>query len=259
MYVGVAMIDEFLNSLNPESEGLLREISKHISDEMLEWISRADYGEDAEKHLVALRQIRDTGTFPAKMYWYPGEVLELSRWSPLEELHPDVGWATEVDHWMRAFCCAALLRATREPYNYGDGISTDDSIVRLILSLNALPVDLVATAAKFLAWLLLSSEPEGNDEQVCAYGLGLLWFALARRPHVPDGGIGMLLEWIERRVQELYPGMLMGNQLPLRMGVGNPPPSLWGLLGVMLGDLDLNERSEEIQATVKIFAERLAE
>jgi hypothetical protein len=252
------MLDELLKSLNPDADCLLAAISKHISDKMLESISMADYGQDTDQHFGALRQIRDTHTFPGRMYWYPAEVLELTRNS-----QPDSDGPTssgESGYWMRAFCCVALLRATREPYNYGDGIATDNSLINLILSLHALPINFTIEANRFLAWLLLNSNPEGNDEQVCAYGIGLLWFSLLREPPVSDRAIVQLIEWIERRAKELYASLVMDNNIhPLRMGVGNPPPSSWGLLGVMLCELDLGKRSAEIQASVKIIGERLAE
>ena len=253
------MLDELLNSLNPDADCLLAAISKHTSDEMLRSISMADYGLDADQHFEALRKIRDTHTFPERMYWYPAEVLELTRNSGSADPEKSMGSSREFGHWMRAFCCAALLRATREPYNYGDGIATSNSLINLIFSLRVLPVNLTIEANRFLAWLVLHSNPEGNDEQVCAYGIGLLWFSLLREPTVPDKAISYLIEWIERRAKELYAPLVMDNILPLRMGVGNPPPSSWGLLGVMLCELDLGGRSAEIQASVKIIGERLAE
>lgn len=51
---GEAMIAELLNRFEPEPVGLLREISKHISDDMLMEIAAADYGQDIEKHLATL-------------------------------------------------------------------------------------------------------------------------------------------------------------------------------------------------------------
>ena len=74
---GLTSIVELLNKFEPESDGLLREISKHVNDEMLRAICSADYALDADKHLVALRQVRDTGTFPQESHWFPMEVLEL--------------------------------------------------------------------------------------------------------------------------------------------------------------------------------------
>jgi hypothetical protein len=254
------MIAELLNRFEQESEGLLREISKHVDDEMLTTIAKADYEQDQDRHLAELRRIRDEGTFPPNMVWFPGEVLELTRWSPIEEAHPDIWQPNDTDHWIRAFCCVALLRATREPYNYGDGISTTATVIRLILSLHALPASFNTDAVRFLAWLLLNSDPEGRDDQVCAYGIGLLWFALQTAPPFPDEKLIDLSKWIFRRAAELYPKLLFdGSSIPLRMGVGNPPPSLWGLLGVMFCDMDLSGRSKVLQTQVRMLGERLAE
>ena len=115
------MIIDLLKRFDPEPDVLLRAISAHVDDEVLTEISLADYGEDAEVHLAALRTIRDTGTFSLPMHWYPAEVLELIRWSEPEDPNWKPGRTGEFGHWMRAFCCAALLRATREPWNCGDG------------------------------------------------------------------------------------------------------------------------------------------
>jgi hypothetical protein len=60
------LIEELLNRFEPESDGLLREISKHIDDEMLMEIARADYGEEQDDHLAALRKLRDTCAFQRK-------------------------------------------------------------------------------------------------------------------------------------------------------------------------------------------------
>jgi hypothetical protein len=134
------MIVDLLNRFGPESDGLLREISKYIDDEMLEWISTADYGSRADEHMVALRQVRDTVTFPEEMYWCPMEVLELIRWSEPENPDWKPGRTGEFGHWMRAFSCASILRAAHEPYNYlyNNGC-TDSTIIQLIWSLCALP------------------------------------------------------------------------------------------------------------------------
>jgi hypothetical protein len=70
------MLQTFLSSLEPDVERLLVEVSKHISDDMLVHIARADYGKDQEKHLAALRLIRDQRIFVEPMCLYPCEVLE---------------------------------------------------------------------------------------------------------------------------------------------------------------------------------------
>lgn len=252
------MIDELLKRFEPEPEGLLRDISKHIDDEMLEQIASADYGLDVERHFAALQQIRDTGMFPTEMYWFPAEVLELYRNSWIENMEMELG-RYEFESWARAFCCASLLRATREPWNYGDGMATDATTIRLILSLRALPVDFTPQAVRFFAWLLANSKPEGSDDQVCAYGIALLWFALLRTPSYDDETLISLVNWIVRRAKELYSELLFdAGQLPLRMGVGNPPPSPWESLGAGLFDLDLGARAPELKELVQLIGVELA-
>jgi hypothetical protein len=252
------MILDLLNRFEPEAEGLLRDISAHIDDEMLEEIAAADYGQDMDKRIVGLRQIRDTGTFPPKMHWFPGEVLELYQTSWFENMEMRQG-RFEFEAWARAFCCASLLRATREPWNYGDGISTDYTTIRLIHCLRVLPVDFNPQAVKFTAWLLANSEPEGGDDQVCAYGIALLWFALHRTPSVDDETLMVLVNWIIRRSKELYPKLIFeAGSLPLRMGVGNPPPSAWDSLGAAFFDLDLSSRAPALKELVQLIGVELA-
>jgi hypothetical protein len=246
------LITELLNQFEPESEGLLRGISAHISDQMLRRIAEADYGQDVDKHLEGLRQIRDEGTFPPNMSWFPAEVLELFRYPDPGSRDPKLGEDDQFVHWALAFCCVALLRATQMPWNYGDGISTDRSTIRLILSLGALAVDFTPEAVKFFAWLLTNSNPEGVDNQVCVYGSSLLWFALNRTPCVEDETLIYLAKWVVRRAKEFYPELIFDSgALPLRMGFGNPPPSPWVELGAALFDLDLRARATELKELIQ--------
>jgi hypothetical protein len=248
------MIIELLNRFDPGADELLGEISKHIDDEMLRCIASADYGKDQQQHLVALRQVRETGTFPREMYWYPAEVLELIRWSSPENPDHKPGATGLLGHWTRAFCCAALLRATREPYNYGDGVSTNQSLINLILSLRILPVNFTPQAVKFLAWLLLQCGPEGQDEQICPYAIGLLWFALQLSTPVADEMLISLAQWIVRKADEQTAERTSRGQWALRMGVDEPPPSAWEVLGNALFDLDLSSRSQELREWVRLIA-----
>jgi hypothetical protein len=254
------MIIDLLNQFEPDLDGLLREISKHIDDEMLGWISAADYALRADEHLVALRQVRETGTFPEEMHWCPMEVLELIRWSEPEDPEWKPGGTGEFGHWMRAFSCAAILRAEHEPYNYSynDG-STDSTVVQLILSLRALPVDFTSHALGNLAWLLLHSAPEGTNDQVRVYGTGLLWFALQTVPAVPDETLTSLAKWVIRRADELDWRPTAGGWSGLREMVLNcQKKSAWELLGCEFYDLDLSGRSSDLQVWVKVIGEQLA-
>jgi len=69
------MIETFLESLHPDQHVLFHAIARHITDDMLDEISRADYGQDAEEHLFALRRLRDTGNFVEPMAWYRAKSL----------------------------------------------------------------------------------------------------------------------------------------------------------------------------------------
>ncbi len=247
-------ITEILNQFEPEPDQLLRDISAHIDDNMLAVIAAADYGMNQDKFLISLRQLRDEGTFSQPMYWYPAEVLELIHHTPVIDMYP--GHDFIFCHWMRAFCCAALLRATCEPYNYGAAPNTNDILVRLIQSLEALPIDFVTQAAKFMAWLLLHSEPEGRNHHVCAYGIGLLWFSLHLRTPLPDEILVSLSQWIIRRAGEVF---AWRKPSTLKFGVGGPPPSEWELLGVEFCNIDLSSRSPELREWVELIGRELAE
>jgi hypothetical protein len=266
------MIVDLLNLFEPEPDGLLRQISEHVDDEVLEWISTADNGDDADEHMATLRQVRDTGTFPEKIYWCPAEVMELIRWSEPEDPDWKPGRTGEFGHWMRAFSCAALLRATREPWHYGDGIGTDSTLVQLVLSLSALPIDFTVQATKFLTWLLLHSDPEGSDGQVCAYGLGLLWFALQHKAHFADQSLISLAQWIIRRADEIYKSPAselqraevefegyspaVGDGLR-EMVVSCQKRSSWEILAIKFLDLDLSGRSSDLRQCVQTISEQL--
>ena len=116
------MIKAFLTSLQPDSEQLLAEISKHITDDMLGEIALEDYGRDTDQHLAALLRLRDTGKFVEPMYWYPCEVLELVRHYSVAGSSPNRGDEGAIrDSWIGAFATASLLRALGSPWEYGGG------------------------------------------------------------------------------------------------------------------------------------------
>jgi hypothetical protein len=253
------LIVELLNHFEPEPDGLLREISKNIDDEMLEWISAANYALDADKHLVALRQLRDTGTFPDELHWFPMEVLELIRWSEPEDPAWKPGGTGEFGHCMRAFSCAAILRAEHEPYNYSynDG-STDATVIQLILSLCALSVDFNSQALKHFSWLLLHSKPEGRNDQARVYGMGLLWFALQLDPPMPDATLLSLAQWVARRAHELNWRPSSEGRSGLReMVLDCQKGRAWELLGCELSNLDLSQRTPDLQVWVQMIGEQL--
>lgn len=198
------MIQPLLNSLKPEPDILLSAISKHITEDMLEEIALADYGQDSELHLAALRHVRDTGKFVEPMYWYPCEVLELIRYSKPDNRAWKPGATGVHGHWMRAFASASLLRAIGSPWNYSaDPAQPSYTLIQLIHSLKALPIDFTAEATRFVASFMLGSDLEGNDEQIVYFGVGLLWLLLHLSAPPSDRDLVNLAEWIVRREAEL--------------------------------------------------------
>jgi hypothetical protein len=254
-------IAELLNRFEPDPDVLLRAVSAHVSDEMLEWIATADYGDRADEHLVALRQVRDSGTFPERMYWCPMEVLELIRWSEPEDPEWKPGRTGEFGHWMRAFSCAAILRAEHEPYNYkyNDGC-VDSTVVQLIQSLRALPVEFASTAASSLAWSLLHADPDGENEQIIPYGVGLLWFALQLRSKADDSDLAWFAQWVIRRADAVNSRRPPGIGSGLRdMVTRCQKQSAWERFGLDLSLLELKDRSSELRVWVNLIGEQLLE
>jgi len=255
------MIEEILKRFDQDADILLRAIAPHVSDEMLEWISTADYGFRADDHLAALRQIRDTGTFPDALSWCPMEVLQLTRWSEPDDPNWKPGRTGEIGHWMRAFSCAALLRAEHEPWQYcGSEGSTDSTVIQLMISLLALPVDFNRIAAQHFAWLILNSEPEGTNDSIREYGVALIWYSLQLTPQVPDADLIALAQWTTRRADELNWNPTLKEFGGLKaMVIGCLKRSAWELFAVKLSDLDLSGRSSDLQTWVKLIAEQLVD
>jgi hypothetical protein len=255
------MIAELLNRFEPDGDVLLRAISAHVTDEMLVCISQADYGCDADEHLAALRVLRETGLLPQNPGWVPMEVLELIRWSEPENPEWKPGRTGESGHWMRAFSCAAILRAEHEPWNYhyNDG-STDSTTIQLVLSLDVLPVDLKREAARNFAWLILKSDPDGKNDSIREYAVALLWFALQIEPAVGDEDLIALAEWVVRRADELKWDPRVAEFSGLKgMVIGCQKRSAWEVFGVKLAEVDLSGRSVDLQTWVRLIAEQLAE
>jgi hypothetical protein len=255
------MIDEMLNRFEPDGDVLLRAISAHVTDEMLECISNADYGCDSEEHWAALQQLRDSGTLPQNPGWVPMEVLELIRWSEPDDPERKPTGIGEFGHWMRAFSCAAILRAEHEPWNYhyNDG-STDSTTIQLILSLEALPVDLKREAVRDFAWLILKSDPEGKNESIREYGVALLWFALQLKPAVADEDLFALARWVVQRANELKWDPRVAEFSGLKgIVIGCLKRSAWEMFGVKLAGVDLSDRPPELQTWVRLIAEQLVD
>jgi hypothetical protein len=249
---------EFLKRFEPESEGLLRSISSHISDAMLRKIAEADYGEDVDEHLAALKGIRDPGVFREPFGWCPAEVLELIRWSEPDDPDWQPSGEGEFGHWMRAFSCVALLRATGEPLRYGDGLATDVTVIQMLLSLQSLSTELDGADVRFLAWLVIESERGRDHEQTCAYVVALLWRALHYPSKFPNELVLLLAEWTVEKFSEQGDRRSPPRSSKLRqLGMPRQKSAGWQKLALKFLELDPGAYSPELRTYVSRICEEI--
>jgi len=180
----------------PSADLLLDCARRHIDDGMLMEIARADYGLDVDAHLAALRPIRDQGIIPVPLAWHPGEVLELIRWSDPEDPSWKPGGTGRRGHQMRAFACAALLRAGAEPWNegYDSAASADSSLAQCLASAKVLGEEMGEAAACFLTWRIPRLQ---NCSESLLFAVGLLILATRLRSgRIADPELGNVAEWV---------------------------------------------------------------
>lgn len=250
------MLRFFLSSLEPDQDSLLSELSKHITDDMLAQIAMADYGQDQVQHLTPLRLLRDKGAFVEPINWYPCEALELVRNS-----EPDGSVASDRvrDHWIRAFASAALFRAMNEPWSYrGDAANPSFTLIQLLNSLEALPINFTSNAVRLLAWMMLHSDLDGEDAQPIYYGVALLWLTLQSSMPTSDQDLIDLAEWIVHHEEGIHKNRSWAFDRWLLGIAHDPPPSPWESLGVRITLLDLNGRVEQLRDWVKLIGGELA-
>jgi len=252
------MIADLLNQFDPDPDVLLRGISAHIDDEMLQAISLADYGRDSEKYLVGLHLVRNTGTFPKDLAIFPMEALELIRWYEPENPEKKPGLTGESGHWMRAFSCAAILRAQYKPYNYSynDGW-TDATTVQLVSSLGCLPVNFGSEALRLFSWLILNSEPEGKNRAIREYGVAFLWFSIHSASRVPDDALISFAQWLIGRSDEVNWNGSEGRSGLREMVLDCREGGAWELFGIEFCNLDLSTRSSDLQVYIQLIGEQL--
>jgi hypothetical protein len=178
-----------LQRLEPTDKPLLTLIFDRVDDSMLVEIANADYGDDVDIYLAAFHQIR-AKNISRPMQWHPGEVLELTRWTEWDNLHPPDGAISKRNHWMRLFACTVLIWASLEPENYEyngeywnhiDG--EDSTIIQFIDSAMNLGEETSLAALQFLGWRMqcqmqraLLDEDFGNCP--CYAVAMLLWVSL---------------------------------------------------------------------------------
>jgi len=152
-----------------------------------------------------------------------------------------------------------LLRALGPPWEYNSEAGPSCTLIKLIYSLRALPVDLTSETVRMLAWYMLHLDLEGPDKKVIYCGLGLLWLTLQRTPQPADRDLVNLSEWIVRRESELaqqFPGGF--DRWLLGMRGNNRLTSSWEALGLEFLSLDLRSHQRQLQEWVKLIGSGLA-
>jgi hypothetical protein len=227
---------------------------------MLREIASADYGIDADAHLDALRRIRDWGEVLAPMNWEPKDVLELIRWSEPD----DPGWrpgGTGIrGHIMRAFACAALLRAAAEPVNDGYFDGENQTIAQLLASALMLGHEVQEAASRFLVWRVAQLKAY-EDRPFFAFALLLLAVVL-NGDRFSEGTLAYLADWAvaeEAREREAVAGCLPdhGEQWLLGLTFHDQRHDVWRFLARRLVVEASKLRSEEVRAKLKDVGSRI--
>ncbi|MGD1865395.1 MAG: hypothetical protein ACFB0D_12645 [Phormidesmis sp.] len=172
------MSSKLLNRFAPTPEPLLQLVRQAVDDQHLQEIAHADYAQDVEKHLSALRQIKN-GDIPAPMEWYPREVLELTRWTePDQDLNLPKSQRMR-GHWLRLFSCTILLHADVAPKNSEDCLwGSDETTIQLIESAKRLGAQTSEAALQFFCWCWQQEQLNEEDESRC-FAFAILSLATA--------------------------------------------------------------------------------
>jgi hypothetical protein len=131
-----------------------------MNDEMIDAISKADYGYKAESSFSELKEIITEKVNPSVMSTHLHEVLSLYRWSKPEN---------KQEHTARALSCFYLLNLNENTtYGYWDDETTLGILLESILELGD---EFYRPALRFIAWKILEIydaevkfyEEEGDD------------------------------------------------------------------------------------------------
>jgi hypothetical protein len=124
-------------------------------------------------------------------------VLELIRWSQPEDPAWKPGSTGEGGHVMRAFCCAALLRAAAEPANDGYFQGENQTLIQLIDSTLVLKGELPQAAGSFLTWRIPLMRFDDEERPFFTFGLVALAL-LEKRESLSAADVDAMISFIER-------------------------------------------------------------
>lgn len=161
------MSPDLLALFEPSADALFDLLRERIDNSMLREIAGNDVPFRTDANLKALIPIRRTGKIPAPLEWEPKEVLELTKWTEPDdlELNDEVDHDPVRGHIIRAFACAALLKAGADPENDGRLPGEIDTLVQLLSSALVLERDVQNATARLIAWRLAKHRKDRNDEE----------------------------------------------------------------------------------------------
>ncbi|HYE62639.1 MAG TPA: hypothetical protein VD997_11645 [Phycisphaerales bacterium] len=187
----------FLRTLDRGPKPLMAYVRRAIDDSMLLEIANADYGNDSDEHLAALRRLRDQAQRLDLSSWYPREVLELIRWSEPDDPRCKPGSTGERGHIMRAFACAHLIECLADRSNNPYCNAENETLIQLIDSCIAVGCEAEDAVWKFVLWRALNRQ---RDEETPHYALAVLILAVRRNPPLTPEVLNDLATWVEAEV-----------------------------------------------------------
>lgn len=194
--------EHILAAVALDPDVLMTLLSRQVDDSMLREIAEADYGLDCDEHLEALKRLRDRLEVQVPLNGIPREVLELIRWSEPDDPKWRPGRHGKRGHIMRAFACAALLRAAAEAGNSGYFEGENQTLAQLMASVLVLDRDVQVAAVRFLAWRV--SSVDGEDRPFFAFAI-LVLAAVLNGELFPQESLTLLADWVvaeEKRERE---------------------------------------------------------
>ncbi len=244
-----------LDALHPDEFPLRERVKEQFDAAMIDHISRADYGHDAERHRRAVSDLLAARTWPGELDWVPLEVLQLTRWSRPELPDGPLPPTGRRGHLMRLFACMALIRV-RTP----NGLPVD-TLAPFVASAVELGSPFLDDAVQYLAWCRRHEPGDWRDDPAdlpfLTFALLLLATATRAEPDVLGGLGGMLLREVAAVAEELGEGWRIETEPPL---LGPRPRAqrhrVWyGLAGRFLVDgadgTDLGGRLAELGRAVR--------
>ena len=173
-------IPDWIRSRFPADQRAAVDFLRVLVDKgMLREIAEADHDQDADEHMAALLPIWEGGKLGPMDYWYPQEVLELTRWS--EPTSADMR-----GHQIRAVSCAVLLAVP--------GIEPDkNTLIQMLDSVVAIGEGAKEAAGRFLVWRMESLE---HEESRPFFVLALVALTRFLNPDMPFDQTAELAGWL---------------------------------------------------------------